>query len=62
MTKRVETITKTLDKLSLNELSELNRKLADRLAIKEIEDEKKNPGQYESTKALEVSFSYVSAA
>lgn len=57
MTKRVESITKTLGKLSLNELHELNRELVSHLTTKEIEDEKKNPDQYESTKALEVSFS-----
>lgn len=57
MTKRIETITKSLDKLTLSELNELNRELVSRLATKEIEDEKKNPDEYESTKALEVSFS-----
>lgn len=57
MTKRVETITKSLDNLTLNELNELNRKLIDRLVKKETEDAKKNPGEYKSTKALEVVFS-----
>jgi len=56
MTKRVETITKSLDKLTLSELNELNRKLVDRLVEKETEDAKKNPNQYKSTKALDVAF------
>ena len=57
MTKRVESITKSLDKLTLNELNELNQKLVDRLVAKETEDAKKNPKEYKSTKALEIAFS-----